>query len=286
MEEMLKEKREDCGSRSVMQLLRDQDVRWQLVTVLVIFTSLQLCGINAVYFYSYEVFRQVGIREQDLRYASLGTGLCELCASSSLFFIAQFSSKRNMLFRGYALMSVTLVLLTLTMYLQTHVSWMPYCSMLLVFIFIFAFGSGPSGSSTPLPGELFTQPYRSSAFAVGVTLNWSGLFCVGLLFPVLVKKLDYFCFLLFLAFCMSSCLYVRWFFPETINLSPLEIAEEFKKIHSKSKSEPTPARAKTCSDGVVGVNTCSEGVVGVKTCSEGVVGVKAGSGGVLCETVF
>ncbi|KAJ0057162.1 hypothetical protein NL108_002105, partial [Boleophthalmus pectinirostris] len=188
MEEILKEKvvQQNAGTRTVLQLFRNQDIRWQLISVIVIFTTLQLCGINAVYFYSYEVFRQVGIGEKDLRYAALGTGLCELSASLSLFFIAQYSGKKMMLFRGYALMSVMLVLLTITMCLQTHLSWMPYCSMVLIFLFIFSFASGPSGASAPVPGELFTQAYRSAAFTVGTSLNWAGLFCVGMLFPVLV----------------------------------------------------------------------------------------------------
>lgn len=235
IEEMLKEKAEqqDVGRRTVLQLLRNRDVRWQLISVLVTFITLQLCGINAVYFYSFEVFRQVGIREDDLRYAALGTGLCELSASVTLFFIIQSTGKKVMLLRGYSGMCLTLVLLTITMYLQTYLTWMPYCSMVLIFLFIIAFASGVSGASTPLPAELFTQAFRSAAFTVGTTINWSGLFCVGMIFPILVEKLDYFCFLIFLVFCVSTGLYVRFYLPETKNLSPLEIAAEFKKIHSK-----------------------------------------------------
>ncbi|KAK7895703.1 hypothetical protein WMY93_021028 [Mugilogobius chulae] len=174
MEEMLKEKtaQQNAGSRTVLQLLKNRDIRWQLVSVLVTCTSLQLCGINA-------------------------------------FFIAQVSGKKMMLVRGYALMSGTLVLLTITMYLQTLLWWMPYCSMVLVFIFIFSFASGPSGASTPLPGELFTQAYRSAAFTVGTAINWVGLFTVGMLFPILVDKMDYFCFLIFLIFCLITCLFAR-----------------------------------------------------------------------------
>ncbi|XP_072310034.1 solute carrier family 2 member 11, like [Eucyclogobius newberryi] len=237
MEEMLKEKamQQNAGTCTVLQLFRNRDVRWQLISVLVTFSSLQLCGINAVYFYSYEVFRHVGIHEEDLRYAALGTSLCELSASSSLFFMVQVSSKRMLLLRGYAVMCVTLVLLTVTMYLQANLSWLPYCSMMLVFIFIFSFGSGPGGATTALPVELFTQTYKSAAFTVGTFLNWSGLFCVGMLFPILVQKINYFCFLIFLFFCAFTCLYVGFYFPETKNLSPLEVAEEFKKIRCKSK---------------------------------------------------
>uniref|UniRef100_A0A8C6UWR4 Solute carrier family 2, facilitated glucose transporter member 5 n=1 Tax=Neogobius melanostomus TaxID=47308 RepID=A0A8C6UWR4_9GOBI len=234
MEEMLKEKavQQDVGSRTVLQLMRNRDTRWQLISVLVTFTTLQLCGINAVYFYSFEVFRQAGIHEEDLRYAALGTGLCELFSSVTL--VIPFTGKKRLLFRGYMGMSVTLALLTLSMYLQTYLKWMPYCSMVLIFQFIFFFASGISGATSPLPGELFTQEFRSAAFTVATSVNWSGLFFVGMIFPILVvRKMDYFCFLIFLFFCASTGLYVKFYLPETKNLSPLEIAAEFKKIHSK-----------------------------------------------------
>lgn len=253
MEEMLKEKavQQDVGSRTVLQLLRNRDLRWQLISVIILFITLQLCGINAVYFYSYEAFRQVGIREEDLRYAALGTGLCEVLAAVILFFLVQTTGKKVPLFRGYMGMSASLVLLTVTMYLQKYFTWMPYCSMVLIFLFIFCFASGTSGATTALPGEVFTQEFRSAAFTVATGINWLGLFCVGMIFPILVEKMDYFCFLIFLVFCASSGLYVKFYLPETKNLSPLEVALEFEKIHSKpvktrSKEQNCNNKGKTC----------------------------------------
>lgn len=50
MEEMLQEKvaLQNVSSRSVMELIRNREVRWQLLTIVVAFVTLQLCGINAV----------------------------------------------------------------------------------------------------------------------------------------------------------------------------------------------------------------------------------------------
>uniref|UniRef100_A0A3B3ZU89 Major facilitator superfamily (MFS) profile domain-containing protein n=1 Tax=Periophthalmus magnuspinnatus TaxID=409849 RepID=A0A3B3ZU89_9GOBI len=216
MEEMLKEKvmQKNAGTQTVLQLLRNHDIRWQLLSVIVIFSSLQLCGINAVYFYSYEVFRQVGIGEENLRYAALGTGLCELSASSSL--VSRTRSPQ-----------CCWVWNSTTVTFENH------------YMYGLNLDSFAAGVSTPVPGELFTQAYKSAAFTVGTTVNWIGLFCVGMLFPILVEKIDYFCFLIFLIFCVSTCLYMRFCFPEINNLSPLEIAAEFKKMHTKSEKTPS-----------------------------------------------
>lgn len=50
MEEMLQEKAalQNVRSRSVTELIRNRAVRWQLLTIVVAFVTLQLCGINAV----------------------------------------------------------------------------------------------------------------------------------------------------------------------------------------------------------------------------------------------
>lgn len=47
---MLEEKSalQSVRSHSLMELIRNQTLRWQLLTIVVTFTALQLCGINAV----------------------------------------------------------------------------------------------------------------------------------------------------------------------------------------------------------------------------------------------
>ncbi|CAJ1070779.1 solute carrier family 2 member 11%2C like [Xyrichtys novacula] len=236
VEELLQEKAalQSVRNHSVLELIQEKTLRWQLITIFVTFTTLQLCGINAVYFYSFDVFATAGIQPSQLRYAALGTGLCELCTSVACFMIIEKTGKKVLMSRGYIGMAVTLILLTITLYLQTHVSWMPYCSMVLIFTFIFFFSSGPAGVSAPLPGEILTQSYKSAGYTIGCSLNWSGMFILGMLFPILVEKLDYFCFLIFLFFCTVCGLFVWFNVPETKNLTALEIAAEFKRMHSKS----------------------------------------------------
>lgn len=47
---MLEEKAAQQGirSHSVLELIQNRNVRWQLLTVLVSYPAMQLCGINAV----------------------------------------------------------------------------------------------------------------------------------------------------------------------------------------------------------------------------------------------
>ncbi|KAM4634102.1 solute carrier family 2 member 11, like [Polymixia lowei] len=248
VEEMLQEHAALQGVRShtVIELIRNQSVRWQLLTILATFTSLQLSGINAVYFYSYEVFRAAGIQSHQLRYVALGTGLCEFTTSIACFMIIESTGKKMLLSRGYLCTAATLGVLVVTLYLQDQVTWMPYCSMVLIFIFIFFFSSGPAGVTAALPGELFTQSFKSAGYTVGCTVNWTCMFLLGMLFPLIVEHLDYFCFLIFLFFCVFTGLYVWFNVPETKNLTVLEIAAEFQKMHKPFKTPPQEIQTVYC----------------------------------------
>ncbi|KAL0965577.1 hypothetical protein UPYG_G00283150 [Umbra pygmaea] len=255
VDEMLGEHASMKGVRNhtVLQLIMDRSVRWQLLTVLVTFSTLQWCGINAVYLYSFEVFQTAGIPTYQLRHAALGTGLCELSTSLACFMLVESSGRRLLLYRGYFCMTVTLGLLTLTLYLQTVVSWMPYCSMVLIFIFIFFFCSGPAGVTAPLPGEIFNQSFRSASFTIAFTLNWLGLFLLGLLFPLIVENLDYFCFLIFLVFCFLTGLFVWYNVPETKNRTIMEITAEYVKMHPTKESSDREMTMPKSSD----INACA-----------------------------
>uniref|UniRef100_A0A3P9AD52 Solute carrier family 2, facilitated glucose transporter member 5 n=1 Tax=Esox lucius TaxID=8010 RepID=A0A3P9AD52_ESOLU len=223
-------------SHSVLELIMDPAVRWQLLTVLVTFTTLQFCGINAVYLYLFDVFRTAGIPAHQLRYVALGTGLCEVSTSLACVMVIETTGRRLLLYRGYLCMAATLALLTVTLYLQTLLSWMPYCSMVLIFLFIFFFSSGPAGVTAPLPGEIFNQSFKSASFTIACTLNWLGLFLLGLLFPLIVENLDYFCFLIFFVFCFLSGVFVWYHVPETKNRTVMEITAQFQMMHPTRES--------------------------------------------------
>ncbi|XP_073770717.1 solute carrier family 2, facilitated glucose transporter member 11-like [Danio rerio] len=120
MEELLAKRAALKGVKihRLKDLFLDHSVCWQLLTVLVTFVSLQLCGINAVYLYSLDVFQAAGIGKENLRYAAVGIGLCEFSTSITCVLIIESIGKRVFLFQSYICMAATLALPTLTIYLQ------------------------------------------------------------------------------------------------------------------------------------------------------------------------
>lgn len=43
-----------------------------------------------------------------------------------------------------------------------------------------------AGATAPLPGEIFTQSFKSAGYTIACTINWAGLFVLGMVFPILV----------------------------------------------------------------------------------------------------
>uniref|UniRef100_A0A8C4ZQQ5 Solute carrier family 2 member 11, like n=1 Tax=Gadus morhua TaxID=8049 RepID=A0A8C4ZQQ5_GADMO len=223
-QEMLQEKIElqDIKIHSVMELLQSRPLRWVVLTVIVNFVAIQLCGINAV--------------------TPNSGGRVHVMFLWGLQAVAVGSiGRKKLLIGGYGCMAVTQMLLTITLNLQDHVKWMPYCSIVLIFLSIFSFSCGPSGVTMSLLAEFFTQSYKPAGYALACSINWVGLFVVGMVFPLLVKHLESYCFLIFLFFTIALATFVGINVPETNNLSPLEIQEAFRKMHSKTEKGGGPA---------------------------------------------
>ncbi|RXM30616.1 Solute carrier family 2, facilitated glucose transporter member 11 [Acipenser ruthenus] len=74
MDEMLEEQAAVKGERSKRpwELFQDRSVRWQLITVMVLSSAMQLCGNDSMYFYASYVFQEAGIPYDKIQYVVIG----------------------------------------------------------------------------------------------------------------------------------------------------------------------------------------------------------------------
>ncbi|XP_066469215.1 solute carrier family 2, facilitated glucose transporter member 5-like [Tiliqua scincoides] len=72
IEELHQEERYEMGEKqmTVLKLLRSPHLRWQLVCVVILFTTQQFSGVNAAYYYADRVFLAMKIDENNVRYSS------------------------------------------------------------------------------------------------------------------------------------------------------------------------------------------------------------------------
>ncbi|XP_004624725.1 solute carrier family 2, facilitated glucose transporter member 9 isoform X3 [Octodon degus] len=242
MEEVLAESRVQKNIRlvSVLELLRDPSVRCQVITVLVTMACYQLCGLNAIWFYTNSIFREAGIPPRNIPYITLSTGGIETLAAVFSGLVIERLGRRPLLIGGFGLMTLFFSILTATLTLQDRAPWVPYLSIVCVLAVIASFCSGPGGIPFILTGELFQQSQRPAAFTIAGTVNWLSNFAVGLLFPFIQKSLDTYCFLVFAAVCFTGAVYLYFVLPETKNRTHAEISQAFAK---RNKACPPGERA-------------------------------------------
>ncbi|CAB1421728.1 unnamed protein product [Pleuronectes platessa] len=80
IEEMQKEQHSlsSVETLSVRRLLLDDTVRWQVLSVVVINIGMQLSGIDAIWFYTNDIFENAGIPAPEIPYTTAGTGIIEI----------------------------------------------------------------------------------------------------------------------------------------------------------------------------------------------------------------
>lgn len=220
---------------SVWELLKSPFVRWQVLTVVVTMACYQLCGLNAIWFYTNSIFGKAGIPPGNIPYITLSTGGIETLAAIFSGLVIERLGRRPLLIGGFGLMTLFFGILTATLTLQDQASWIPYLSIFCILAIIASFCSGPGGIPFILTGELFQQAQRPAAFTVAGTVNWLSNFAVGLLFPFIQTSLGTYCFLVFAAICSAGALYLYFVLPETKNRTHAEITQAFAR---RNKAQP------------------------------------------------
>ncbi|XP_036955535.1 solute carrier family 2, facilitated glucose transporter member 11 isoform X1 [Acanthopagrus latus] len=239
LDEILQEQADTKGMRprQPWELFADRSVRWQLITVMIISSAMQLCGNDSIYFYASYVFKEAGISDDQIQYITIGTGTCEFTACIMCNLLIERKGRRFMLMGGFILMTVWAVVFTIALSFEHYVSWMPYLSMACIFTYILSFGMGPAGVTGVLPTEIFNQTARPAAYMIAGSMMWINLFIIGMIFPFLVSELSEYCFVPFGAVCLLSALYVGLFLPETKGKSLSAITSEFHKLNFKGEDK-------------------------------------------------
>ncbi|XP_059215930.1 solute carrier family 2 member 15a [Centropristis striata] len=231
IEEMQEEQRSlsSVETLSVWKLLLDDTVRWQVLSVVVINIGMQLSGIDAIWFYTNDIFENAGIPPPEIQYTTAGTGIIEIIAGLIGCFSIEKLGRRPLMIGGFATMGICSAGITVALMLQAHLSFMRYISVCCVVGIIAGFCIGPAGVPFLITAELFKQSHRPAAYTIGGSLNWLSNFTVGFVFPFLQMSAGAYCYLVFSTICVSVAVYVYIVIPETKNKTFMEISRMFSK---------------------------------------------------------
>ncbi|XP_068585111.1 LOW QUALITY PROTEIN: solute carrier family 2, facilitated glucose transporter member 9-like [Cebidichthys violaceus] len=212
---------------SVWGLIRDRCVRWQVITIAVVNIGMQLSGIDAIWFYTNQIFKDAGIPEPHIQYTTVATGAIEVISGMLGCFTIERLGRRPLMIGGFLFMGLCCIGITVSALFQAQLSYMRYISVGCVVGIIAGFCIGPAGVPFLITAELFKQSHRPAAYTVAGCLNWMSNFTIGFVFPFLETATGPYCYLIFSVICLGVAVYTIFVIPETKNKTFMEISQMF-----------------------------------------------------------
>lgn len=211
-------------SRSLWSVLTDKSLLLPVVLVCALQGGQQLSGINAVFYYSVDIFKTAGLSESAAKWANLGAGCMNLLTALFTPVLMAKWNRRPDIIVSCTFSGIFLVLLAFVVKYSESVSWFPLLSVFSVFAYIFAYQIGLGPIPYFIGSELFEMGSRPAAMSLGSLASWGGNFIVGMTFLQLHTIMGPFVFLPFAVVCFLVTLLMYRYLPETRGKEPAEVA--------------------------------------------------------------
>ncbi|KAJ0394871.1 hypothetical protein P43SY_003275 [Pythium insidiosum] len=210
------------SSESPMKALFSPEYRLQTIVALVLAFSQQLSGINAVFFYSSDMFNKAGL--DDDRIGSIIVNVVNLIPTMMAGVLGtKFGSRKMMLF-GYFVMIIAAAGITLSLVIKVAA-----LSIVFTALYVAAFGFSLGPLVFVIASSVFPNNLRASGIALCQFVNWVGTLIVGIGYPHVANAFGDWGFVPFIGTLTFFLLFMHKYLPETSGKTGEEIQELFRK---------------------------------------------------------
>lgn len=192
----------------------------------------QFSGINAVIFYSTNIFKSTA-GDLDPRYSTMIIGVMLVGATVVSLFIIDRYGRIPLLLLSSVFQVISIACLSVYFFLKEKdeksvesMGWLPLLSICL-YILMFSVGFGPV--PWVFMAEVFTEDVKGIAGSISATTNWSCAFIVTQVFPILNDSIGGgACFAIFAVISAVGGIYIYFCVLETKGKSFAEIQAELE----------------------------------------------------------
>lgn len=213
-----------ADTRSIWSVLTDKKLLLPIVLICALQGGQQLSGVNAVFYYSVDIFKKVGLSDVNAKWANLGAGVLNLLVAFTGPQVMERINRRSVTIYSCLFSGIFLVLLTFVMQYVDAVSWFSMACVFSVFAYIIAYQIGLGPIPYFIGSELFEISTRPAAMSIGSLASWACNFYVGMTFLPLKTAIGAFVFLPFAAVCFLLVVLMYIYLPETRGREPADIA--------------------------------------------------------------
>ena len=215
--------REDTASFSQ---LWSPGVRVAMVIGVVMAVLQQVTGINVVLYYAPEIFKSAGLDATKAIDQTVLVGLINMLFTVVAIWVVDLIGRKPLLLLGSAGMGASLVLLGLAFIRQQFQG-----SLVLIFVlaYVAAFAVAMGPIVWVVLSEIFPTRVRGTAMSVATLCLWCACFLVSQFFPIMLERLQGWCFFVYAAMCLIAILFVAVAVPETKGKTLEEIERRWMK---------------------------------------------------------
>ena len=224
---------------AMLDLWRDKNMHRLVIASVVLQMAQQLCGINAVFYYSTTFFE--GIINDPL----LGTTLVafvNVVATYIALKIMDTTGRRTLILfsAGGMFLSTLFITAALLGYIYKIIALLA----VMAFVSFFEIGLGPI--PWLIVAEMFDSKYVATAMSMACIVNWGCNFLVGFLFPFSQQALGPWTFIPFAVVLVLSYFFTLFYLPETQGRTVEEIQKFAMSIGDEqsmlTKADVTPSK--------------------------------------------
>ena len=214
-------------SAALNEMLSHRKLRMLLVSGLVLQMAQQLCGINAVFYYSTSFFE--GVIDNPL----IGTtivGAVNVVATYAALLLMDSYGRRTLILWSSGGMFFACIVIVLSL-LGVFNNLLALVAV-NVYVIFFEIGLGPI--PWLIVAEMFEGKYVAVAMSACSQLNWACNFIIGLVFPYMNLYLGPYSFGPFAAVLALTFVFALTILPETQGTTPEDLVAEMVRRNSKS----------------------------------------------------
>jgi len=206
-------------------MFQDKSLKLLVVSCLVLQISQQLCGINAVFYYSTSFFE--GVIENPLVGTTI-VGFVNVVATYIALLLMGTYGRRTLILWSSGGMFVCCIFIV--------ISLLGICPKMValvavnLYVLFFEIGLGPI--PWLIVAEMFDAKYVATAMSASCQLNWACNFIVAFVFPFMHEYLGAYAFVPFACVLLFTFVYALIWLPETQGTTPEELQKALVRKNS------------------------------------------------------